>query len=56
MYTDISDIRDSAVTYILHRPSKQHAGIFLCYAEYKHNKKDYFSSQKLVIKYISIKP
>ena len=33
-YTDISDIRDTAVTYILHHPSKQHAGVYLCYAEY----------------------
>ena len=56
MYTDITDIRDRAVTYILHHPSKQHAGMFLCYAEYKHNNKDYFSSQKLVIKFIYSKP
>ena len=34
MYTDISDIRDTAVTYILHYPSKQLAGVYLCYAEY----------------------
>ena len=27
MYRDISDIRDSAVTCILHHPSKQHAGV-----------------------------
>ena len=46
MYTDISDIRDSAVTYILHYPSKQHAGAYLCYAEYNMEVSNY---QRFVI-------
>ena len=41
MYTDISDIRDSAVTYILHYPSKQHAGVYLCYANTSHQKETF---------------
>ena len=50
MYTDISDIRDSAVTYILHYPSKQHAGVYLCYAEYNMEVSSY---QRFTIKVVT---
>ena len=49
-YTDISDIRDTAVTYILHHPSKQHAGVYLCYAEYNMEVSNY---QRFVIRVVT---
>ena len=50
MYTDISDIRDTALTYILHYPSKQHAGVYLCYAEYNMEVSSY---QRFTIKVVT---